>query len=482
MFLKQIFDPALAQYAYLVGCQRTGEALIIDPERDIDRYKEIAAENDLKLTAVAETHIHADFVSGSRELLETQSGVTAYLSDMGPDDWKYEWAKGRNDVQLLKDGDTFNIGNIQITAIHTPGHTPEHICFLIEDKGSGANEPMGLASGDFVFVGDVGRPDLLESAAGMIGNMEPSARTLFQSLVEFGKLPEFLQVLPAHGAGSACGKALGAVPSSTVGYEKRFNGALRTALTKGEDAFVDEILSGQPEPPMYFANMKKVNKIGPAVLNGIPEARKLDPFEVTQLLDDQDSVLLDTRQDRHAFMEDHLKGALYTPKGNMLSTVAGSFVRPEQNIYLLVEDAADVEPITRELIRIGLDNVRGYALISEVKDSDKTCPHLVSTKSATTKDINHLKEKFPDSTVLDVRKSTEHAEGAVPGSVNIAYTRLGASQDKIPGGTLLVHCASGKRAAFASSFLESQGSDVVYLDGDFEDWEHSNVPAASASA
>ena len=173
MFLTQIYDSALSQYAYLIACQRTGEALIIDPERDIDRYLEIAAANDFRITAVTETHIHADFLSGTREFLQELTEVTAYLSDMGTADWKYSWAEGDPRVRLLRDGDSIEVGNIEVKAVHTPGHTPEHLSFLIIDHGGGATEPMGMATGDFVFVGDVGRPDLLESAAGQVGAREP---------------------------------------------------------------------------------------------------------------------------------------------------------------------------------------------------------------------------------------------------------------------------------------------------------------------
>ena len=178
MLIRQIFDEKLAQYAYLVGCQASGDALIIDPERDIDRYVEIAESEGLTITAVAETHIHADFLSGAREFAE-RFGARLYLSDEGDADWKYEWAAhGEYDAQLLKDGDAFKVGNIAVQAVHAPGHTPEHLVFLITDEGGGADEPMGMASGDFVFVGDLGRPDLLETAANLAGMMEPSARRI----------------------------------------------------------------------------------------------------------------------------------------------------------------------------------------------------------------------------------------------------------------------------------------------------------------
>ncbi|MFW5807304.1 MAG: MBL fold metallo-hydrolase, partial [Spirochaetota bacterium] len=175
MFLRQVYDTGLAQAAYMIGCQATGQALVIDPERDTDQYRRIARENDLEITAVAETHIHADFVSGARELAQDPN-ITLYLSSLGGDDWAYRWVGDRPNTVMLADGDEFMIGNIRLRAVHTPGHTPEHLSYLVTDEGGGADIPMAMSTGDFVFVGDVGRPDLLESAANVQGAMEPSAR------------------------------------------------------------------------------------------------------------------------------------------------------------------------------------------------------------------------------------------------------------------------------------------------------------------
>ena len=258
MFFRQVFEPNLAQYAYIIGCQRTGEAIVVDPMRDIDRYIDIAKAEGLTITAITETHIHADYLSGAREFAE-QLNVMLYLSDEGDEDWKYFWAiQGDYNFQALKHKDTFKIGNIQFEVIHSPGHTPEHISFLITDLGGGADEPIGILSGDFVFVGDLGRPDLLETAAGEVGAREPSANRLYDSVQSFLELPEYLQIWPGHGAGSACGKALGAIPESTVGYEKRFNTSIQAAI-EGRQTFIDSILDGQPEPPLYFARMKHEN-------------------------------------------------------------------------------------------------------------------------------------------------------------------------------------------------------------------------------
>ena len=219
MLLRYFFDPKLAHASYMVGCQANGEALIVDPGRNIEVYLEAAEREGMRIVAVAETHIHADYVSGAREFAE-RIGVKLYVSDEGPAEWKYAFAPSY-DHQLLKDGDQWKIGNILFEAIFTPGHTPEHMSYLVTDT-AGASKPMGLFTGDFVFVGDVGRPDLLEKAAGVANTKEAGARDLYHSIQKLEKLPDYLQIWPSHGAGSACGKALGAIPSSTLGYERLF--------------------------------------------------------------------------------------------------------------------------------------------------------------------------------------------------------------------------------------------------------------------
>lgn len=462
MFLRQIFDEKLAQYAYIIGCQQTGEAIVVDPERDIDRYVDIAESNGLRIVASAETHIHADFLSGSRELAD-RFGVRLYLSDEGDADWKYEWVKaGDYDARLLKHGDHFQIGNIRFSVVHTPGHTPEHISFLVTDLGGGATEPMGMLTGDFIFVGDVGRPDLLERAAGIEGVMEPSARALHASIEEFLHLPDFLQVWPAHGAGSACGKALGAVPETTVGYERRFSPAIDYAR-RGTGPFVDFILSGQPEPPMYFARMKRDNKLGAPVLGGLPSPRRLSTEELGALAGRRDVVLIDTRPARSDFMTAHVPGALYAPLNQTFNTVVGSLVPDETTPLFLIADAEDVEEAVRDLVRIGYDRVDGYA---EPETLERY--FAAGGDSATIEEIDfdrlQTMVEQGEGRVLDVRYAAEFDAGHVPAAQNEAYTRLPEALEHISSGTpLLVHCVSGARAAAASAFLVREGFDVRYV-------------------
>lgn len=462
MLLRQIFDPYLAQYAYLIGCQKTGEALVIDPERDIDQYHKLAAENGLRITAIAETHIHADFVSGAREFAHDPQ-IHLYLSDEGGPGWTYEWSKERANTHLLKHGDTFTVGRIRIEAVHTPGHTPEHISFLVTDIGGGANEPMALATGDFLFVGDVGRPDLLESAAGVRNVMEPSARTLQASLSErLAPYAEYLQILPGHGAGSACGKSLGAVPITTLGYERRFNAPFRLALSNGE-AFVKDILQGQPDPPLYFATMKRVNRDGITVTGGIPHPVKLTAREFARAAQGAQVRILDTRSDREEFDAAHASHAILAPLYSpFFSNAAGSFLAPEDEILLMLEHPEDMELAVRQLYRIGFDKVIGWITVEEAR----TYKLLTETTPRMRFEEFDLAEAMQQGTIVDVRTTAEHQSSHIPGATSLPYTRLKEQMGKVPRSSrLFVHCASGYRAALASSFLRAQGFDVVHVDG-----------------
>ncbi len=467
MFLRQITDPGLAQNAYLIGCQKTGEAVVIDPERDVDRYLKLAASNDLRLVAAADTHIHADYLSGARELVE-RHGAKGYFSAEGGEEWQFEWARGLDGVTLIKDGDAFEVGNIEVRALLTPGHTPEHLSFLVTDRGGGADQPMALLTGDFIFVSDVGRPDLLESAAGQQGVMESSARTLYESLRQTGELPGFLQVLPAHGAGSACGKALGAVPTSVLDYERRFNAPYRMALEGEKDDFVAAILEGQPEPPLYFARMKRDNRRGPVLLPGgaLPEPRGIHRNELGEWLGVPGRVMLDLRRDRADFMARHLEGSLFTPAtGGHFSVAAGSYVGEDDRILVLLEDEDELEEVVRDLVRIGLDHVEGWMPVDEALESDHGLATIRRIKSAKL-DAG----KLDGATVLDVRGAGEFSAGHVDGALNVAHTRLAERIDEVPeGGPVLVHCASGMRAAMAAAYVASRGREVVHVDGAFGD-------------
>lgn len=474
MFLRMVYDDKLAEAAYVIGCQRTGEAIVIDPQRDVDRYESIAAANGLRIVAAAETHIHADFLSGTREFAE--KGAKVYLSDEGDQDWKYQWQSqksggGSYSHQLLHDGDRFTVGNIEFQTVHTPGHTPEHICFMVTDRGGGADKPMGVATGDFLFVGDLGRPDLLESAAGVIGQADASAHRLFGTVRKFMEWPDYLQVWPAHGAGSACGKALGAVPQSTVGYEKQFNPSIRAAAT--EQGFVNYILDGQPEPPLYFARMKRENKVGPRVLGGLPKPRQLSVQDV-KALDGRGCTIMDTRA-WPAFRAGHVAGSLSLPVNNSISTDAGSMIDAGDEIYIIAE-AGKLEEVIRCLVRVGLDRVVGWFDAAQFGQLESGGVRMELTPEVTVAEAQALIGSSKPF-LLDVRRAAEVAQGQLPGAMNIVHTRLLSRLAELPKDRpILVNCQGGVRSARACGLLQKQGFNVTNLAGGFAAWDKATAP------
>lgn len=348
MFFQHIYDKSLAQASYFIGCQKAGVAAVIDAKRDVDTYLEIAQQNNMKITHILETHIHADFLAGSRELAAL-TGAEMYLSAEGGPDWQYEFPHVD-----IKNGDIIKLGNLKIEVIHTPGHTPESISFLLTDIPS-STEPVMLFTGDFVFVGDIGRPDLLEKTAGMKGTQDIGAKQMYQSITKFDALPDYIQVWPGHGAGSACGKALGAVPSTTVGYEKIRNWAFQHK--NDETGFVKYLLEDQPEPPKYFAMMKKLNKIDRPLLTAVPQLKKLNYNELTAALA-KGIKLIDAR-DKAAFSEGYIPGSINIQGNNSFATWAGWFLTYDEP-FILLADESQLDDLTRKLMRIGLDSIQGY--------------------------------------------------------------------------------------------------------------------------
>ena len=402
MFFRHVYEKGLAHASYVVGCQASGTAMVIDPQRDIDVYLEIASQEKLRITHILETHIHADFLSGSRELASV-TGAKLYLSDEGGPEWQYAFPH-----EGIKDGDTFMVGNLRIEVMHTPGHTPEHISFLLTDTPSG-NHPVMMFTGDFVFVGDVGRPDLLEKAAGYSGTMVEGAKTMFNSLKRFKQLPDHIQIWPAHGAGSACGKALGAVPGSTVGYEKLVNWALKHT---DEDAFVKELLDGQPEPPYYFAMMKSLNKINRPLLSDIPALHRLGPDAFFEHIK-QETLIIDTRP-KQLYAEGHIPGSVNIQNNNAFSTWMGWIVDYDKP-FILIAQEQEIESITREMMRIGIDHCKGF--ITNVQEY-VNLEYTLRSVHQMTLDAVHGHVNNPEYTILDVRSTNEFTEGHIPGAIN----------------------------------------------------------------
>ncbi len=455
MYFRLIYDEGLAAASYVIGCEGSGEAIVIDPLRDIDTYVTIAAREKMKIVAVADTHIHADFVSGSREAAKTL-GAEAIVSGHGGDEWTPKWL---DDVKhrIVRDGDTIRLGNVELKVVHCPGHTPEHVGYLVTDLATSPAEPMGMCTGDFVFVGDLGRPDLLESAVGRVGAAEPSARAMLDSVRRFTALPEFMQVWPAHGAGSACGKSLGAVPQSTVGYELRHNAAIKAA--SDDDDFVRLMLSGQPEPPPYFGRMKKWNVEGAPVLGDLPIPPTISADELPSPNDDS-CVVLDIRS-WDEFRAGHRAGALSTPVEKSFETAVGSWIREDQRVYLVGRED-DVEEAVRGLIRVGVDNVAGFVDASGVA-KDEVTPEI---------GVDEARVAIGEGRrVLDVRNATEYAEGHVGDATNVTHVQLLARLDEVPTGEpLLVYCRSGNRSARATALLRREGYDATNVAGGMLAW------------
>ena len=471
ILVKRFYDVKLAQVSYLIGSTETGTSVIIDPNRDVEQYIRAAADEGLSITHVTETHIHADFVSGSRELA-SRVGATLYLSDEGGPDWTYAFANESN-VVLLKDGSRFDVGSIRIEALHTPGHTPEHLSFLVTDT-SVIDEPLAIVTGDFLFVGDVGRPDLLERAAHVAGSMEGAARDLFRSLQRLRPYPDHLQIWPGHGAGSACGKGIGSLPQSTLGYERLTNWALNV---KTEQEFVPRVLAGQPDPPKYFGDMKRVNKAGPRLLGHLPRPERLSVDRIGALVNGG-ALVIDTRPAAE-FANGHVPGTLNIPLNRAFTTWAGWLVPYTQDYYLIIDDRCThcLEEAVRDLAMIGLDRLGGYAG-AEVLEQWQARGHAVGrvTQIGAASAARMLEAGSAD--IIDVRSRAEWDAGHIPGARHIALGELpDRLHDLSTNRAVIVHCQGGARSAIAASLLRTREfPQVINMTGGFAEWEDAGQP------
>ena len=469
MFIRRFFEPKLAQASYLIGCAAAREAIVIDPNRDAEQYVAAAEAEGLRIAHVTETHIHADFLSGSREL-SARTGATLYVSDEGDAAWKYAFA-GEPGVTLLHDGDRITVGNVLVDVVHTPGHTPEHLTFLITD-GAVANEPIAAATGDFIFVGDVGRPDLLERAVNMKGTMEAGARTLYRSLQAFATRPDWLQIWPAHGAGSACGKGISAIPHSTLGYERRFNWAFQAG---SETAFVQSVLAGQPEPPKYFAVMKTLNKEGPRVLGGFMRPPALDLSALESRLA-AGRLVVDTRP-ASVYAVSHIPGTMNIPLNGSFTTWAGWLIPYADDFYVIAQAGA-VDTLVRDLAMIGLDRIGGCfdpAIVDAWTSAGKragTVPQIT---------VADLRESLAHQavTLLDVRNQNEWQGGHIDGARHIPLGYLADRLAEVPRDRpIVVQCAAGGRSSIGASLLRAHGVEppVINLIGGIGEWRKAGLP------
>ncbi len=475
MILKRLYEEKLAHASFLVGCPATGEAIVIDPNRDVENYLRLAQAEGVRITAVTETHIHADFVSGSHDLAQ-RAGARLYVSGEGGEDGQYAFANEPN-VTLLRDGSEIVAGSVKLRALHTPGHTPEHLSFLLIDSAV-TDQPLGAFSGDFIFVGDVGRPDLLERAVGKAGSSEPSARDLFRALQKFKQLPGHLMLWPSHGAGSACGKHLGDVPVTTLAYEMLVNGALRIT---DEQAFVADVLAGQVEPPHYFAQMKRLNKQGAPRVEVFRAPPRLDPESALNVVE-SGSLVVDLRRPAE-FAKGFVPGVMTLPGGQAFPRWAGTLLPYDRPIYLLAGHESEIAAGVRDLAMIGIDNVHGWAVTSTVlmgwahRHGDPEAIVNVAFADALTRTAKGA------GILLDVRDPEEYAAGHVPGATHIPLGSLLRRSTELPvDQPIAVHCGGGARSLTALSLLRRAGfTHLANIAGGFGEYKAAGLPVEKGS-
>jgi hydroxyacylglutathione hydrolase len=459
MKIERFEVPGLAQYSYIVSSQ--GEAVVIDAVRDIDGYTAYAAQHDLTLRYVLETHIHADFAGGSTALAQATGAELALSAhDEGE---LYSYAMPH---RPLRDGDVLEFGAVRLQALHTPGHTPEHLSFLVFDRQRSATEPAALFSGDFLFVGGLGRPDLLGEDAKLA-----LAQELYRSLHgRMSGLPAGLQLYPGHGEGSLCGSGMSERPESTLGYEL----ATTPLLQLAEDAFLREVLGSVPAMPAYYPRMKQLNAQGAAVLTEVPGARAVSVPELQTLIA-QDAVVLDLRRPE-AFGGAHIPGAINIGAAGNLSLWAGWMLDPAQRI-VLVSDTGDDEAARRALIRVGLDRIEGFLARGMPAWLDAGL-ELARTTQLSTTEVEH---GALDAQLMDVRSASEWRSGHIEGAQHIMLGDLPSRLGELPRGVpLIAVCGSGYRSSIAASLLQRQGFlDTSSMVGGMEAWARQRLPTTT---
>ena len=472
MLFKQCFVPGLAIASYIVGDEKTGDAVVIDPTRDVEDFIRYARDNNLHIRHIVETHVHADFVAGSRELKARLDGnPVIHCSAYGGDDWTQAYADDH-----VKEGNKLQLGNLRMDFLHTPGHTPEHICITLRDLSRSADIPWLVFTGDFLFVGDVGRPDLLGEKA-----QQRLAHELYSSVFEkLPKLPEITEVFPAHGAGSLCGKAIGSRRSSTIGYEGRFNPSLQK---KPEDQWVRDLLNEMPLAPPYFRRMKQVNKEGPAVIGPeLPGQKRWSAREVYNR-DCEKCLILDVRS-KGAFAAAHIPDAINIPLGDILPTWAGWVLPYDRPTLVVLDDPVDMLTVTTHLLRVGFDDVRGY-LEGGMDAWEGAGFPLAMLETISVHDLyRRLKEVRNESlTLLDVRTEKEWNAGHIDGALYIHGGKLQEQFEQVSRDKpIAVICGSGYRASIAASFLKREGfQDVTNVIGGMSAWNAAGYETAKAA-
>lgn len=464
MLFERFEDSGLSQFSYAVGCPGAGAIAIVDPRRDVDVYETFAADRGVEITHVLETHIHADFASGARELAE-RTGAALCLSAYDEGE-KYEVAFPHRE---LEDGSTIEIGSVRIQALHTPGHTPEHLSFLAFDTHRSPDVPEVMLSGDFLFVGSLGRPDLLGEES-----KRDLARRLFASVRgKLAPLPDGLEVHPGHGAGSMCGAGMSARPLSTLGFERVANPYLDPGLS--EDAFVEKILGSAPPFPPYYRRMKTLNSAGPAILGDLP-GRDAIPVEEFHALVEAGNVVVDLR-DQLAFGGAHVPGALGIGVDGSLSTWAAWVVPYDQPILLVAETPFAVDPAVRALVRVGLDRIRGWLEGGMNAWRQEGLP-IATLPQMSIPELAAALERGGAVDLLDVRGDAEWSGGHIDGAVHVHGGLLEDRLGEVPrnGRPLAVICGSGYRSTVAASVLKRAGfEDVRNVPGGMRAWRSAGL-------
>jgi hydroxyacylglutathione hydrolase len=468
MLFERLEDPGLAQYSYAVACEGAGQVAIVDPRRDVDVYLAFAAARDWRITHVLETHIHADFASGARELAE-RAGAELCLSayDAG------ELYDVKFPHRELRDGDEIAVGRTRLRALHTPGHTPEHLAYLVFDGARSANVPMLMLSGDFLFVGSLGRPDLLgdEAKLGL-------ARQLYASVRDkLAGLPDGLEIAPGHGAGSMCGAGMSGRAVSTLGFERIANPYLRPGLS--EEAFVGAILGNVPPFPEYYRRMKVLNSEGPPRLDGLPGLDAL-PVDRFRALSEQGHVVIDLR-DQLSFGAGHIPASFGIGAGTSVSTWASWVVPYDVPLLLVAQGRDEAEAAVRSLVRVGLDAVRGY-LAGGFESWIRAGYPLAQTRQMAPAALASALESGERIHVVDVRTAGEWAEGHVAGARHVMGGDLPKRAGELRGldGTIALVCRGGHRSTVAASVLERAGiTNVVNVTGGMRAWTHAGLPTAA---
>jgi len=460
MILHQFYLNCLAHASYLIGDEQTRTAAVVDPQRDIDQYLAFADEHGLRIAHVFLTHFHADFVAGHLELRD-RTGATIYLGAA---------AKAEYAFTPLRDGQSVELGRVRLTALETPGHTAESISILVFDLDRSATEPHAVLTGDTLFVGDVGRPDLrvaLGWSAADLGGL------LYESLQhKLLPLPDASLVYPAHGAGSLCGKAISKETVSTIGEQRRSNYALQP-MTRA--AFIDLVTADQPDAPPYFTYDAVLNSQERPTLDEAL-ARQLNPMTLDQVLAIRDAggQILDTR-DPGDFAAAHLAGSLNIGLGGQYATWAGTILSRDAPIVIIADPGRELESATR-LGRIGFDHVVGY-----LNDGLRTLasrPDLTATTERLSAAVAHQRLETGVPLLVDVRDPREREQKHVAASINLPLNHLTQRLRELPTDRpLVLHCAGGYRSSIASSVLQAHGfRQVSEIAGGIGAWEAAGLP------